>query len=252
MRASVVSLPRRIRRGAAEPHRRRQGEPASCATDRWRRGCGRVSDGIGQERSFGPPFGRVAHQPWKVWIGQTAQSRGSGPFAAEAGQRMNPAVLAVKRPRPMRPRRCAHGSSMRWRRGSWRCACPGTWGRRSGNACVRSWLTTWRAQFEQHLRDVDFDRADFVAGAAERGGVGQRLRVLHLHQLRREDGADGAGIDRAVGVAAGLAVDGAGVHAGGAADALEGLALDLGRRGWRRATVVEQNDMEALAGRRLG
>ena len=49
--------------------------------------------------------------------------------------------------------------------------------------------------------------------------------MVHLHQLRGENGADGSGVDGAVGVAAGLAIDGAGVHAGGAADALEGLAL---------------------------
>ena len=66
-----------------------------------------------------------------------------------------------------------------------------------------------------------------------------------LHQLRSENGPDGAGVDRAVGVAAGLAIDRAGVHAGRAADALEGLALPWAGKD-RRTAVVEQNHMEAL------
>jgi len=49
------------------------------------------------------------------------------------------------------------------------------------------------AQFEQHLGNVDFDRADLVTCAAERRGVGQRLRVLHLHELWGENCADGPG-----------------------------------------------------------
>jgi hypothetical protein len=80
------------------------------------------------------------------------------------------------------------------------------------------------AQVDEHLGNIDLDRADLVARAAERGGEGQALRVMHLLKLRREDGADGAGVDGAVGVAAGLAIDGAGVLAGSAANAVEGFA----------------------------
>ncbi len=69
--------------------------------------------------------------------------------------------------------------------------------------------------------------------------------MLHVHQLWRQDGADGSWINRSVSVAAGLTVDRAGVHAGGAANALERLAL-LGARKNRRAAIVEQNDMEVL------
>jgi hypothetical protein len=68
---------------------------------------------------------------------------------------------------------------------------------------------------------------------------------MHLHELRREDSADGAGIDRSVGVAASLPVDRAGVHAGSATDAAEGLTLGFfGQH--PGAAVVEQDDMKAL------
>ena len=60
---------------------------------------------------------------------------------------------------------------------------------------------------DQDLRDVDLDRAHFVAGAAQRRRVRQRLRVFQTLQLRREDRADRTAVDRPVGVAAGLAVD---------------------------------------------
>ena len=46
-------------------------------------------------------------------------------------------------------------------------------------------------------------------------------------------------------MSAGLAVDGAGVHAGSAADAFEGLAFDWPGED-AGAAVVEQNDVEAL------
>src|ERR1035438_3201230 len=62
-------------------------------------------------------------------------------------------------------------------------------------------------EFEKDFGDIDLDGADLIAGAAERRGEGERLRVMHLHQLRGENGADGAGIYRAVGVADGMSVD---------------------------------------------
>ena len=80
-----------------------------------------------------------------------------------------------------------------------------------------------RAQVQQHARDVDLDRADLVAGAAEARRIRQRLRVLDPAQLRREDRADRAGIDGAVRVAAGARVDRADVEARAAADAVQRL-----------------------------
>jgi len=87
------------------------------------------------------------------------------------------------------------------------------------------------SKFDEHFWDVDLDRTDLVAGAAERGRVGKRLGMLHLHELRREDRADRARIDRPVSVAARLPIDGTGIHACAAANALEGLALNRSRRG---------------------
>ena len=100
-------------------------------------------------------------------------------------------------------------------------------------------------------------RAHLEAGAAQRGGVGQRVDLLvrrRRPQQRVEDRADRAGVDRAVGVAAGALVDRAHVEAGRAADAAQRLAADLvGQRAG--AAVVEQHDvhlLRAVAGRDAG
>ena len=62
-------------------------------------------------------------------------------------------------------------------------------------------------------------------------------------QLRGEDGADGAGIDRTVGVAAGALVDRADVEACRAANAGQSLAADrVGEGGG--AAVIEQDEVE--------
>ena len=70
--------------------------------------------------------------------------------------------------------------------------------------------TTWRAQVDQDRRDVDLHRADLVAGAAQRRGVGQRVGLVvdpDPAQQRVEDRADRAGVDRAVGMPADSFVD---------------------------------------------
>ena len=110
------------------------------------------------------------------------------------------------------------------------------------------------AEMDQDFGDVDFYRADFVTRAAKRRGIGQGLGVLHGLQLRGQDCADGSGVDRAVGVAAGLLVNGAGVKACAAANAIKGFA-----GGWISenisAAIVEQDDVKlfgAVAGRDAG
>src|SRR5580693_3234635 len=101
------------------------------------------------------------------------------------------------------------------------------------------------AEVDEDFGDVDFDGADFVAGSTEGGRIGEGLRVLHVEELRGDDGADGAGVTGSVGVAAGLAVDGAGVEAGGAADAVQRRArFRVGQDAG--ATVVEENDVKML------
>ncbi|MDV7390995.1 hypothetical protein RZS08_06575, partial [Arthrospira platensis SPKY1] len=62
-------------------------------------------------------------------------------------------------------------------------------------------------QIEQHARDVDVDRANFPAHAAQRAGVGQGRGLFQPGEQRGDDGANRAGIDPAVGVAAGYLVD---------------------------------------------
>ena len=100
-------------------------------------------------------------------------------------------------------------------------------------------------QFDKNFGDVDFDRTHFVACAAQRRCVRQRLRMPHLLELRGEDGSNRTGVDGAVCVSAGLAIHRTCIHAGGAADALEGLALS-GPGENRRAAVVEQNNIKTL------
>src|SRR5207253_10356984 len=64
-----------------------------------------------------------------------------------------------------------------------------------------------RAQVEEQLRDVYLDGADLAARAAEARSVRELRRLFEPRELRRDDRADGAGVDRPVGVAADLLVD---------------------------------------------
>ena len=57
-------------------------------------------------------------------------------------------------------------------------------------------------------------RADLVAGAAQRRGARQRAALAQPDELRRQDRADRARVDRVVGVPARALVDGADVQAG--------------------------------------
>ena len=58
---------------------------------------------------------------------------------------------------------------------------------------------------DQDVRNLDLHRADLATRTAQRGcegkGVDGILLIQALSQLRREDGADGAGVNRTVGVA---------------------------------------------------
>ena len=94
-------------------------------------------------------------------------------------------------------------------------------------ACDFCSRTTRPRRWTSTRRDVDLDRADLVAGAAQRRRPRQRRRVLEPAQLRRQDRADRPGIDRLVGVPAGARVDRAHVQARRAADAVQRLAADL-------------------------
>ena len=110
------------------------------------------------------------------------------------------------------------------------------------------------AQVDQERGDVDLHRAGVVTGTAQRRRVRQGRVVLDPGQLRRQHRADRAGVDRAVGMAAGALIDRAHVEARRAADAVQRLPPGLVRqRGG--AAVVEQDQMELLwpvAGRHPG
>ena len=124
---------------------------------------------------------------------------------------------------------------------------------RLGHAVAAVRVDDGGALVDEHRRDVDADRADLEAGAAERRGVrqGRGLLVGDAVEERVEDRADRAGVDRAVGVAADPLVDRAHVEARRAADAAQRLPADVvGERAG--AAVVEQDDvhlLRAVAGR---
>ena len=110
---------------------------------------------------------------------------------------------------------------------------------------ARVGLDRLRAQVQQHLGNVDAHGARVEARAAQRGREGQRRALLDPLEHRRQDRADGPGVDRAIGMASGAAVDGADIEAGAAADAGEGLPSDRIRED-ARAAVVEQHEVEGL------
>src|SRR3989440_1401663 len=73
---------------------------------------------------------------------------------------------------------------------------------------------------QQLVMQVDAHRADVAAGPAQGGRERQRGVLLGI-DMRREDGPDRTGDRHAIAVATAAAIDRAGIHAGGAADALE-------------------------------
>ena len=98
------------------------------------------------------------------------------------------------------------------------------------------------AQPDQQLGNGNAHRAHLPAGSAQRRGRGQPTGCLHAQQMRRHDLADGPRIGRAIGMAADAGIDGAVVHAGTAADALQrGSQLLIGVG--LRASVVQQHEV---------
>jgi hypothetical protein len=61
-------------------------------------------------------------------------------------------------------------------------------------------------QVDQHFGDVDLDWAGVVASSAQADRERERGGVRDPGQLGGEDGANGAGIDRTVGVASGALI----------------------------------------------
>src|SRR5215212_2727993 len=100
------------------------------------------------------------------------------------------------------------------------------------------------AKLQKEIMQRNADGARLRAGAAERRGVRQVLRLFVALKQGRYDGADRTGVGRPVGVTAGLAIYGTDVQAGPTADAVEGL-FELGAQKIR-AAVVQQDQVHLL------
>ena len=98
---------------------------------------------------------------------------------------------------------------------------------------------------QQHLGDVDLDRADLVARPTQGRCIGQAFGLLHSHQLRRENGTNGAGIDRAIGVPTSASIDRADIEAGAATNAVQRLTSYIVSKNIG-APVIQQDQVEGL------
>lgn len=99
--------------------------------------------------------------------------------------------------------------------------------------------------FVQLFVYVNLDRADIGAGAAERRGKRQPAVFLQVY-TGRKNGTNRSGYGGVVAVPATAPVDGAGIHAGPAADALQGVA-EVGAAQLRGAAIVHDDDMHSAA-----
>jgi hypothetical protein len=91
---------------------------------------------------------------------------------------------------------------------------------------------------EQHLVDVDLERAYLGTIAAKAGGIAEMLELLHALDMRRDHGADGAAVRSAISMTANILVHRAGVETGAAANAVHAFAYFFTQKVC--AAVVEQ------------
>src|SRR5450432_1581764 len=78
---------------------------------------------------------------------------------------------------------------------------------------------------QEVMMQINFHRTSFGARAAERTRVGKMFPILQATQMRRDDRANRAAVNRAVSVAADVAENRADVQTRAAADAGERVAL---------------------------
>src|SRR4051812_39352764 len=97
------------------------------------------------------------------------------------------------------------------------------------------------AQLALKIRQRNLHGAHDAALIAERGRLRQVERILDADVRRREYGADGPGINPAVGMAADVLVDGTVVHARAATDALQRFAQLRAEE--RCAAAVHQDEV---------
>ena len=159
-------------------------------------------------------------------------------------------LLATNGSWPRRPRRCASSSRSPLTKAAAAACIPMFQATEFSRKCLLVTLYNPAAQMNEDFRNIDLDRADLIAGAAQRRCIGQRISVaevaiFRLMQLRSKNRADRPGVDRGIGVAAGLAIDRAGIQARGATNALQRL-LRFGVMQDGAASVVEQDDVKFL------
>src|SRR5579859_2190381 len=125
------------------------------------------------------------------------------------------------------------------------CLHPDIFGIQLAAQALPLFTNDFAAKVNEHLGNIDLHRANLVARAAQRRGVGQGLRVLHGLELRGEDSSNGALIYRSISMASGLPIHRASVQTGSAADAMQSLAPD-GVGVNFGASVIEQDNVYRL------
>src|SRR5436853_5666686 len=98
---------------------------------------------------------------------------------------------------------------------------------------------------QQHVRNVDLDRAHLATRAAQRRSERKIFRSFASNQLRGQKGSDRSGIDPSIGMAADLLINRTGVQTGAAANAIERLAQVFVCKNVH-AAVIEYDYMKLL------
>ena len=140
-----------------------------------------------------------------------------------------------------------HGGAPDGRRG-----CQGRKGAHGqGSGGIDFFLLGFVAQAQEQIGNRDINGADFVAGTAEGGCLGEigEFGDAVAKKDRRKHGTNGATVGRAIGVARRLAIDRANVLTGTAADAAENFAAL--RFQYFRATIVHEHHVHVSGARGL-
>src|SRR5438067_5662183 len=100
------------------------------------------------------------------------------------------------------------------------------------------------AEADEHLRNLNFDRAGSLTRPAEAGGVRQMMVGRQTVAEWCEHSTDRAGMDAAIGMAADAAINRAGIQASAAADAKQAFAQRAAENS--RAAVIENDEVECF------
>src|SRR5689334_16496281 len=100
------------------------------------------------------------------------------------------------------------------------------------------------AQPDEHLGNLNLDRARRLAGPAQARSVRQMMIRAQTVIKRSEHGADGPGINAAISMSADAAINGTRIEARTAANAKQTLAQGTAQNS--RASIVENDEMKFL------